>query len=195
MGNFVKRGVIVLTLMAGFLAGLTSGRADSPSVPGHVAVLAGAGESIPGWGGTRERVKTIDLTLRHAGLIDRRLGPDRFALREQLWLELPVFLVYEPHAGRIYSLNVLFCAIYERFKNVQPYLTLGGGPVYADVVIPGMGSRLCGNYQAGVGLRLPFARWSAHIEMRYHHISNLGLADPNEPLNSLHGMVGVSWSL
>ena len=191
----MKRSVLCGIGLTLLLARLSSVRAAEESVPGHVAVLLGAGESIPGWGGTRERVITADLTLRYAGLVNRSLGPERWGLREQLWIELPVFQVFEPHEGQIYSLNFLFCAIYEHFENAQPYLTLGGGPVYADVSIPGMGSRLCGNYQAGFGVRWPFDGWSAHIEMRYHHISNLGMADPNVPINSLRGLVGVSWDL
>lgn len=167
-------------------------RAQTDSTPGHWAVLTGMGESHPGWGATTERVKTVDLTLRYAGLINRPLGPDWLHMREQLWIELPVLYAYEPDDGPLFCMNFLFCGLYENYETVQPYVTIGGGPVYATTDIPGMGSHLCGNYQAGLGLRLPLGTWSLRLEGRYHHISNLGFADPNVPINSLRCLVGVS---
>jgi hypothetical protein len=152
----------------------------------------GGGESFPGWGDTTERVKTVDLTFRYAGLINRPFLPGWLNAREQLWIELPIMYVVDPDDAPIYSMNFLFCCIFKNHASFQPYLTLGGGPVYVAADIPGMGSRLCGNYQAGVGARIPFSGWALHTELRYHHISNLGTADPNVPLNSLRALVGVS---
>ncbi len=189
----MKTTAVRLAMAATMLLGMAATRAEEAKVPGHLAVLAGAGESFPGWGATTERVKTVDLTLRYAGLINRRFGPRALDLREQLWIELPVFWVYAPDHAPIYSMNFLFCSIYERYATCQPYLTLGGGPVYVEADIPGMGSRLCGNYQAGVGARFPFGRWALHVEARYHHISNMNTADPNVPINSLRGLLGASW--
>ena len=70
---------------------------------------------------------------------------------------------------------------------------IGGGPQYVMADIEGVGSDLCGNYQAGVGLRLNlFAEHPVDLELRFHHISNLGMADPNVPLNSTKAYVGFS---
>lgn len=169
----------------------TTRAADDP-LPGHVAVLAGTGRSFPGWGRTTERVRTVDLTFRYAGLVNRSHQTGWLRFREQLWIEIPFFWVLEPDREPIYSVNFLFCGILERFESFNPYVTFGGGPVYAAADIPGMGSHLCGNYQAGFGVRVPRDGWALHAEARFHHISNLGAADPNVPINSLRGLLGVS---
>ncbi len=189
----MKHARIHLSLIVACWLGVCAVRAEETHVPGHLAVLVGAGESFPGWGATTERVKTLDMTLRYAGLVNRNFGPKEWHLREQLWIELPLFWAFEPSDGPIFSMNFLLCILYERYASCQPYMTLGGGPVYAEADIPGMGSRLCGNYQAGGGIRFPFGRTALHIEARYHHISNLGMADPNVPINSLRGLLGLSW--
>jgi len=168
--------------------------AAEQGVPGHLALLAGGGESIPGWGDTTERIKTVDITFRYAGLINRPFLPGWLHAQEQLWIELPVMYIVDPYDAPIYSLNFLFCCIFKHYESFQPYLTAGGGPVYVATDVQGMGSRLCGNYQAGLGVRIPFGGWSLHTELRFHHISNLGMDDPNVPLNSLRGLLGVSWN-
>lgn len=186
------RAFLVLAAAAACLLTARGASAENDRLPGHLAVLAGAGQSFPGWGRTTERVKTVDLTFRYAGLINRSHGEGWLRFREQLWIEIPVLWALEPDREPIYCLNFLFCGIAERFGTFNPYVTLGGGPVYAAADIPGMGSRLCGNYQAGVGIRFPGGGWAVHAEARFHHISNMGAADPNVPINSLRGLLGVS---
>lgn len=187
------RQAVQACVIAALLASGSAGAAEDQALPGHIAVLTGGGQSFPGWGKTTERVRTLDLTLRYAGLINRphNLGP--LHTREQLWIELPILYVYEPDNAPILSVNFLYCCLFEHFDTWQPYFTAGGGPVYAIADIPGMGSRLCGNYQAGVGIRIPTAGRAIHLEARFHHISNLGAADPNVPINSLRGLLGLSW--
>ncbi|HCC54377.1 MAG TPA: acyloxyacyl hydrolase, partial [Desulfobulbaceae bacterium] len=75
-----------------------------------------------------------------------------------------------------------------------PYLFGGGGPVYSFADVPGMGSELNGNYQFGMGLSYRIN--PAHdflFEMRYHHISNGGSEEPNDPLNSVKALFGITF--
>jgi len=57
-----------------------------------------------------------------------------------------------------------------------------------------MGADFNGNYQFGVGLKYPWtARNSMLFELRYHHISNGGSEEPNEPLNSYKLLFGITF--
>jgi hypothetical protein len=71
---------------------------------------------------------------------------------------------------------------------------LGGGPRYVFADIEGVGSRTPGNYQAGLGYRLTGPRQTVlRLDVRYIHISNLGLASPNVPLNSIAAYLGMTF--
>ena len=74
-----------------------------------------------------------------------------------------------------------------------PYVFAGGGIVFNDLGLPTQGTRLNFSYQGGFGLQWFIRRDTAVVgEYRYHHVSNAGTADPNEPLNSSKVLFGVS---
>jgi hypothetical protein len=57
-----------------------------------------------------------------------------------------------------------------------------------------MGAHLNGHYQCGLGIRYPLTDNHALLfEVRYHHVSNGGTEDPNDPLNSLKFLVGYTF--
>jgi opacity protein-like surface antigen len=77
---------------------------------------------------------------------------------------------------------------------MEPYIFAGGGILYADLGLPGMGNRLDFSYQGGAGIHYFIGRDLALLaEYRYHHVSNAGTARPNEPLNSSKFLIGVSF--
>jgi len=91
-------------------------------------------------------------------------------------------------------MNFLASYTFTAGEQLRPYLFGGGGPVYNFADIPGMGARLNGNYQFGLGLdyRMNQGR-SFLLEIRYHHISNGGSDDPNDPLNSCKLLFGITF--
>jgi len=92
------------------------------------------------------------------------------------------------------GVNFLACYTFTVNKQWQPYIFGGGGPVYIFADIPGMGTNLTGNYQFGIGLEYLLNRQNHLLfEYRYHHISNAGTAEPNEPLNSCKFIIGITF--
>jgi lipid A 3-O-deacylase len=76
----------------------------------------------------------------------------------------------------------------------MPYIFAGGGPVYTNLDIPGLGAELNYSYQGGAGFHYFIAKnRSINFNCRLHHISNAGTADPNEPLNSSRILIGVTF--
>jgi len=157
------------------------------------SVLAGYGSSHPGWGETEVRVETIDLIVRRSSIILDDIGSSWYRGYHSLLIELPVHFLLDYHDSPMIGLN--FLARYTFVSNtLQPYIFVGGGPVYVDADIPGMGSNLNGNYQIGIGLNSPYtSKNSFFFETRYHHISNGNTSDPNDPLNSLKFLFGFSF--
>ncbi|MBI4690638.1 MAG: acyloxyacyl hydrolase, partial [Nitrospirae bacterium] len=59
--------------------------------------------------------------------------------------------------------------------------------------ITGLGSRLNGNYQIGIGTHYKLKQGLyLDTEFRLHHISNTGTKEPNDPLNSSRFLIGIT---
>ena len=74
-------------------------------------------------------------------------------------------------------------------------LFVGGGPLYTQAEIPGTSSNLKGSYQAGLGLKINLEAASLSLEYRFHHVSNGGIKEPNDPLNSGKLLMGFQLPL
>jgi hypothetical protein len=80
-----------------------------------------------------------------------------------------------------------------------PYIQVGGGMLGNDIY-KGGGQREVGQgfefvLQGGLGLKyLINDRWAASAEGGYRHISNADTASRNEGLNSLGGLMELSYS-
>ena len=157
-------------------------------------LLTGYGQSVPGWGRTTQRVETIDLVPRYDHKLLARLGSGWYRGYHSILLEVPLHLVLAPDTSAMVGLNFLAAYTFTADARWQPYLFGGGGPVYSFADIPGMGAELNGNYQFGIGLRFRQERGPGLLlELRYHHISNGGSEEPNEPLNSWKVLFGLGW--
>jgi hypothetical protein len=158
------------------------------------AVLAGYGQSFPGWGQTTQRVETIDLVLRHNHHVIEDIGSGWYRGFHSTIMELPVHIVTSPDTSAMIALNFLATYTFTANPDWQPYIFGGGGPVYSFADIPGMSTHWNGNYQGGIGLEHPISdSRSLLFELRFHHISNAGLDEPNEPLNSIKVLIGLSF--
>ncbi|MBM9612932.1 acyloxyacyl hydrolase [Desulfobulbus rhabdoformis] len=154
----------------------------------------GYGQSIPGWGATEQRVQTIDVVGRYSHLTIDDVGSGWLKGNYSTLVELPLHFVTDPDTSMLVGINFLACYTFTANNVWQPYIFGGGGPVYSFADIPGMGARWNGNYQFALGVqhRLDSGRFLL-FEMRYHHISNGGTEEPNDPLNSLKFLVGFSF--
>ena len=159
-----------------------------------LAILGGYGQSFPGWGQTSQRVETLDLIPRYNHHIIDDIGSGWYRGFHSILLELPVSLVISPDVSSMIGMNFLACYTFTASQEFQPYLLGGGGPVYSFANIPGMGAELNGNYQFGMGMKYKMDQSHDFLfEIRYHHISNGGSEEPNDPLNSCKLLCGVTF--
>jgi hypothetical protein len=158
------------------------------------AVLGGYGQSFPGWGQTTQRVETIDLVPRYNHIIFDDIGSGWYRGFHSILVEVPVHFVVSPDTSTMLGMNFLACYTFTADQTIHPYLFGGGGPVYSFADVPGMGAELNGNYQFGIGMEYEMDKnYNLLLEMRYHHISNGGSEEPNDPLNSCKLLVGVTF--
>lgn len=164
-------------------------------------IMVGYGQSIPGFGETTETVRTADLILRWKLLTkqyDPKDGPFRSS-GHQRWMEIGAFGILSDSDHQdskdygIASVSFLAAWTFDFWDTpLEPYLFCGGGPVYVFADINGVGSDICGNYQAGVGLKgFSLFNQPTEVQLKYHHISNLEMADPNIALNSVRLLISL----
>jgi len=158
----------------------------------HWSLLAGYGATHTNLGKTKAHVETVDLVLGYERFLSKTFGPSFLNGRYSTVIELPVSFVVDPWESPIYAINFLARWTFSSQGDIEPYLFGGGGPVYTDAHIPGLGSNLNGNWQFGTGIHFGGAnRRQFILEYRFHHISNLGRKDPNDPLNSSKILFGT----
>ncbi len=166
------------------------------TAPAEWSLLTGYGETHVGLGDTSQRVRSWDVIVRRR-IIRKHTGRNGYRGSHDFLAEAAVSHLLEP-SGRqpVYALNFLACWTLKRWDHSHPRIFVGGGPVYTEAKIDGMGSRINGNYQAGAGISFfPNHRFSSGLEYRFHHISNGGLDAVNDSLNSskILGVLRIGW--
>jgi lipid A 3-O-deacylase len=160
----------------------------------HWTILGGYGVSHKGLGATDTRVETVDIILRYGRLLTGELGTSWYKGRHEILIEVPFRRVIHPETAIITGINFLAAWDFTAGESIIPYIFAGGGPVYTNLDIPGLGTELNYSYQGGAGIHYFIAKnRSINFNYRLHHISNAGTADPNEPLNSSRILIGVSF--
>ncbi|HEY6837559.1 MAG TPA: acyloxyacyl hydrolase [Geobacteraceae bacterium] len=183
--------ILVLTLAA---RACFAADAAVTHASGEWTFLTGYGITHRGFGATRTQVQTADAILRYGYFLSDEAGTGWYKGRHELFLELPVHLAVDPRTRVMSGGYVLGSWKFTSLEDLFPYLFAGGGVLYVDLGLPTMGTRLDFSYQGGCGVQYLFRKDTALIaEYRYHHVSNAGTAEPNEPLNSSKILFGVSF--
>ena len=143
--------VLILLCLYGFSAYVSSQgllETNTDKVENKWHLLGGFGASHPGWGETKEEVNTIDIILRQERPQEKIRGSDWYKHRRSLFVEVPLHFVTKPDDSLM--VGVYFHAAWTFIvdKKIQPYMFIGGGPVYTKASIPGTSSEFKGSYQA-----------------------------------------------
>jgi hypothetical protein len=160
------------------------------------SILGGYGITHRGLGDTRTQVQTIDAIGRFGWFLSDEIGKGSWLQgRHELLLELPLHLTVDPRerimtGGYILGSWKFFAMKQQR---IYPYVLAGGGILFNDLGLSTQGTRLNYSYQGGIGVQKMVGDELAVVgEYRYHHISNAGTAEPNEPLNASKFLLGVT---
>jgi opacity protein-like surface antigen len=74
-----------------------------------------------------------------------------------------------------------------------PFVDAGAGVTATDISRPDLSDTFEFNLQTGAGLHYQVsAHWALTVEWRYFHISDAGLTHPNNGVNGMMGMIGLT---
>ncbi len=78
-------------------------------------------------------------------------------------------------------------------RKVVPYIEIGGGTLFTSMKTPPDISRI--NFTTGGAFGLHFLRSKHNVstEIRYQHISNAGMVEPNPGINTVQLRLGFGW--
>ena len=160
---------------------------------GEYGFLTGYGITHKYFGATRTQVQTWDAIARFGRFLSEEIGTGSwYQGRHQLLMEVPYHMAIDHNDRSMVGAYLLGSWKFTGLQDIAPYVFAGGGPLYVDIGLPTMGTKLCYSYQGGTGLHYFLDKTTAiTMEYRYHHISNAGTAEPNEPLNSSKILLGV----
>ncbi|MEN8263122.1 MAG: acyloxyacyl hydrolase [Nitrospirota bacterium] len=160
----------------------------------HLTVMGGYGIAHKGLGATETGVETVDVIFRYGRFLTGELGESWYRGRHEILVEIPVRAVVHPESAIMTGITFLAAWSFTASDGLVPYIFAGGGPVYTNLDIPGLGAELNYSYQGGAGgyyfIRKDMA---ANFNYRLHHMSNAGTAEPNEPLNSSRILIGLTF--
>ena len=191
---FVFFSCVFLTLSTALFAQEASSPEHNESRKTYWSLLGGYGISHTNIGKTKVQVQVLDFIPRYERILVDTIGSSWYRGHHSLLVEVPFTWVFDPDTAPMVGVNVLGAWTFTSSQEVLPYFFGGGGVVYTDANIPGLGSELNGNWQFGGGVRFKMAggNWLS-VEYRFHHISNTGAKDPNDPINSSKFLLGITF--
>lgn len=147
----------------------------------ELALLAGHGQGTSVFGDAGEDIGQWAIVVQGARPLSDRLD---------LLTEAQFQLTYQPGPGRFGAVVLGLRYNLGEALGARPYVSAGAGVGYLGAV--GLRQRNGFNFalQAAAGARFG-DHWLA--EVRFHHISNADLREPNPGLNAVQFLVGPRW--
>jgi lipid A 3-O-deacylase len=186
--------LITLCLLPLSLAAFAGEPVTVSSATSEYALMTGYGITHKYFGATRTQVQTWDAIARFGYFLSDEVGEGSwYQGRHEIMLELPYHLGVDHDYRSMFGGYLLGSWKFTGIEGMAPYIIAGGGVLYVDLGLPTMGTRLNYSYQAGTGVQYFISKDTALMaEYRYHHISNAGTANPNEPINSSKILFGFT---
>jgi opacity protein-like surface antigen len=191
----LKKAVLIIGLLVGMSWAMLA-HAGEPFVKGVTewSFSVGYGENFPTslkGGNVTEDVKFLPFLVSW-GKVMKELTWDA-----SLGYAVEGFFSYaKQDTGGRYAIGVtpLFVYNFNNYKKVIPYVEIGFGIVATDLDPEGFGSDFGFTPQAGIGIRYAVSdRHMIKLAYRYHHISNGGLKDDNQSIDTNFFFIGYSF--
>lgn len=106
---------------------------------------------------------------------------------------IPMFLVFQRNNAYGAGINPFVLRWnFTSSRHIVPYLELGGGVLFTSQPVPPGTSRVNFTPGAAFGVQLTGHRWNPLLAVRYMHISNAGLSEPNPGVNTVQFTMGLN---
>ena len=157
----------------------------------EIELWTGGGHSVPG--GTAD-TGVFNAGLRYGWILTGSHLPGILRGRFEYAVDaVPVFLVFQP-ANTAYGVGFDAFALkwnFQRHGRLSPYLELCGGTLFTDHNVPTYTNTVNFTDQAAFGVHVLGPRHNVSLELRYMHISNAGLSNPNPGINTVQVRLGI----
>jgi hypothetical protein len=80
---------------------------------------------------------------------------------------------------------------FQRHSRFSPYLELGGGVLFTNHDVPTYVNNVNFTPSAALGTHILGAKYNWSLEVRYLHISDAGLTNPNPGINTVQVRLGI----
>lgn len=157
----------------------------------ELELWSGGGHSVAGGTG---QIGLWNLGVRYGWILTRPYGPGFLKGRFEYAVDaVPAFVVFQP-ANTAYGVGLNPINLKWNFATrgkVVPYVELGGGTLFTTHDVPTGTSGI--NFTSGLalGTHVLGDRWNWSLEVRYMHISNAGLTEPNPGINTVQVRLGL----
>jgi hypothetical protein len=184
----MKTLLVAMMLLAASLGWAQSRVEDG----GHeLQIWTGGGHSVPG--GT-SNTGVWNAGVRYGWILTRPHGPGFLEGRFEYAVDaVPAFLVFQS-ANTAYGVGFNPLNLKWNFATrgrVVPYLELSGGTLFTTKDVPTGTDRVNFTSSAAVGAHFLGESRNWSVEVRYMHISNAGLSDPNPGINTVQVRLGI----
>jgi len=157
----------------------------------EIQIWTGGGPSVPG--GTSD-TKIWNVGLRYGWILTKPIGPGFLKGRFEYAVDaVPMFLVFQP-ANTAYGAGINPLNLKWNFATrgkIVPYMELSGGTLFTTHDVPTGTSSVNFTPSAAFGFHFLGEKHAVSVELRYLHISNAGLSDPNPGINTVEVRVGI----
>ena len=159
----------------------------------EVQIWTGGGHAI---NGSQSSDGVWNLGLRYGLILTAPHGPGFLRGRLEYAVEaVPAFVVFQKQ-NTAYGVAVdpfAFKWILDTQRSVAPYFELGGGALFTNTQVPAGTSRVNFTTSGALGLHFLRSKDNLSAEVRFMHISNAGLANPNPGINTIQLRLGFGW--
>ena len=185
---------IPLLLLVPFLCAPPAYSQAGPVEGQHeVQIWTGGGH---GTNGSQSSDGVWNVGLRYGLILTAPHGPGFLRGRLEYAVEaVPAFLVFQ-RQNTAYGAGVnpfAFKWAFETRGSVVPYFEIGGGTLFTNTQVPAGTSRINFTTSGAIGLHFLRSKYNLSTEVRFMHISNAGLANPNPGINTVQLRLGFGW--
>jgi len=156
----------------------------------EVQIWTGGGH---GTNGSQSSDGIWNVGLRYGLILTAPHGPGFLRGRLEYAIDaMPVFLVFQ-RQNTAYAAGInpfAFKWALDRPGNIVPYFEIGGGTLFTNTQVPAGTSRVNFTTSGAIGLHFLRSKHNLSAELRYMHISNAGLAEPNPGINTVQLRLG-----
>jgi hypothetical protein len=156
----------------------------------ELELWTGGGPSVNGGVGG---ISTWNVGLRYGWILTGLHGPGIVRGQFEYAVDVvPVFWVFE-RKGTAYGFVLDPLALkwdFRKRRQFVPYFEISGGPLFTSRDVPPGVSRVNFVSGAALGLYFPAGRFHWSAELRYTHISDAGLTNPNPGINTVQVRLG-----